>query len=217
MLQASRIGSTRPHAASTLSARSNSVASPRMQSLISVAYASSRLPAERGAIIEIHGHGADVHLPARRLRSERKRNAFVGLDIQHQEVGLQLLAAEDEMRRAAELNGDFGDCARQSFPGTQDRTARRSSASCRRRVSGPRTSRSRSPASRRALRDSRATGLPSTSPRPYCPRTTSFQMVSRVKGRIDCSTLIFSLRTAVASKAEGGSSATSEVSCSTWL
>ena len=56
-----------------------------------------------------------------------------------------------------------------------------------------------------------------TLPGPYCPRTMSVPIFASVYGRIDCKTLIFSLRTAVASNTAGGSIATSEVNCRTWL
>ena len=46
---------------------------------------------------------------------------------------------------------------------------------------------------------------PFTTPGPYCPRTTDFQIVSCVNGRMDCSTLIFSLRTELAPNVAGAS------------
>src|SRR4029077_19905584 len=59
--------------------------------------------------------------------------------------------------------------------------------------------------------------LPPTLPGPYWPRTTSCATVSTEKGRIDCSTLIFSLRTAVASTVAGGFLQTKDGRRHPWL
>ena len=108
LFHASRIGSTSSQAASTLSARSNSVASPRMQSLMSVAYASRDASPKACAITKVHGNRADLHLSAGSFRAKRQRNPFLRLNIQHQPVGLKIVAAEYHVRRILESNSHFG-------------------------------------------------------------------------------------------------------------
>src|SRR5216684_66520 len=50
---------------------------------------------------------ADAHLRSRPLRSERNRDAFIGLDVQYQPVGFHVAFPENDVRRAPELDHDF--------------------------------------------------------------------------------------------------------------
>src|SRR5208282_6474544 len=62
--------------------------------------------AERLPVFEIHGYRPDVHLRPRSLRAERKRNAFIGLNIENQRIRLGILLAEYSVRGPLELDGN---------------------------------------------------------------------------------------------------------------
>src|SRR6267378_4660365 len=59
------------------------------------------------AITEVHCDVADAHLCSRPLRAKRNGDAFIGLNVQYQPVGLHLAFAENDVRRAPELDHDF--------------------------------------------------------------------------------------------------------------
>ena len=44
-------------------------------------------------------------------------DAFLGLDIQDQRIGIDSLTAKKQVGRAAEIDGDFGDAARHALAG----------------------------------------------------------------------------------------------------
>src|SRR5713226_2246625 len=71
------------------------------------------------AIAEIHGDVADAHFRARALCAERNGNAFIGLDIQDEAVGLNLFFAEDDVRSAAELDHDLRGALSETLAGTK--------------------------------------------------------------------------------------------------
>src|SRR5712664_3772030 len=59
------------------------------------------------AITEVHRNVANAHLSSRPSRAERNGDAFIGLNVQYQPVGFHLAFAENDVRRAPELDHDF--------------------------------------------------------------------------------------------------------------
>ena len=76
----------------------------------------SLAPAKFRLITEIHGNRFQFHFLPRKLGIEGNRNSFIGLDIQHQRICGKILAAEHQVRRAAKLDGDFGDAEGRRLP-----------------------------------------------------------------------------------------------------
>ncbi len=96
--------------ASTMSARWNSVASPGHAIAQEALVASAVLDAKIVGVVEIHVHQAQLHQRAGNFRAEAERDAFLGLDVNHQAIGLQISyrgIAEQDKRGAAELDDDF--------------------------------------------------------------------------------------------------------------
>jgi hypothetical protein len=61
-------------------------------------------------VIEIHVHQAELHDRAGNLGGKTPRNAFVGLDVDHEPVGARVLdgsLSKQHERRPAKLDGDF--------------------------------------------------------------------------------------------------------------
>ena len=78
---------------------------------------------KRGAIVEIHVDGANLHLRARNFGGELERNAFIRLHAHSKDIGLNLPVSftvfEDHERRLFELDSDFGQTFGQVFTGTK--------------------------------------------------------------------------------------------------
>jgi hypothetical protein len=73
-------------------------------------------------VFHIHVHRAEIHHRARNLCAEPERDALVRLDMHHELIGAETLdrgVAEEKVRRAFELNRDFGDALRESLAGTE--------------------------------------------------------------------------------------------------
>ena len=140
--------------------------------------AGAGLLAEIVGILEVHVDRAQAHDWARGLGAEAQRNAFFRLDVEHQLVRRQLFdrrIAEQDERRAAELNHDVRVARRQALAGAEVERNVRPSASCRSAsfiatnvsvLESGATSGSARYAEHVAHR---------SSPSPYCPRTVLLQ------------------------------------------
>src|SRR5215831_8541847 len=60
------------------------------------------------AVAEIHGDVSNAHLCAGPLGAKADGNSFVGLDVEHQAIGLHFALAENDVRGSMKLNHDFG-------------------------------------------------------------------------------------------------------------
>src|SRR5260370_30109079 len=83
-----------------------------------------RVSAARGvpetfAIAEIHGDIPDAHFGSRALCAEGNGNAFVGLDIQVEAVGLNLFFAENDVGSAAKFDHDLGGALGEALAGSK--------------------------------------------------------------------------------------------------
>ena len=67
-------------------------------------------------IFEIHIHVADAHFRSGPLGHERYRNAFIGLDVQHQAVRLEIAFTKNHVRRAAKFDNNFRVALGSRFP-----------------------------------------------------------------------------------------------------
>src|SRR5579872_4849779 len=81
---------------------------------ISAAFAGTK----SGPIAEIHSHARQAHLLSGQFDVKADGDAFLGLDIQDQCIGIDSLAAKEQVRSTAEVDGDFGDAARHALAGT---------------------------------------------------------------------------------------------------
>src|SRR5262249_47023495 len=59
-------------------------------------------------IAEIHIDVADAHLRSGALGAEGDGDTFVGLDVEDQAIGIDVSVAENDVRRALELDDDLG-------------------------------------------------------------------------------------------------------------
>src|SRR5580700_5838303 len=73
-------------------------------------------------VVKVHVHQPEMHDRAWNLRSESQRDSFVGLNVNHQPVRLQignLRLAEQHEGRSPKLDGDFRGASRQMFSRAQ--------------------------------------------------------------------------------------------------
>ena len=93
-----------------------------MQSCSRRSYPGAGRGAEVISVLEIHVHCTQAHDRARNLGGEAERNAFFRLDVQNELVGHEVLnfgVAEQNKRRAAELNHDLRGLNRKMLSGAQ--------------------------------------------------------------------------------------------------
>src|SRR6266850_3948662 len=67
----------------------------------------ARRAAKPFSIAEVHRDVSDAHLGSRPFCPERNGDALVGLNMKDQTIGFNLALAEDDVRRAPELDHDF--------------------------------------------------------------------------------------------------------------
>src|SRR6266850_5461704 len=79
----------------------------------------ARRAAKPFAIAEVHGDISDAHLGSRPFCPERNGDAFIGLNIQHQTIRFNLALAEDDVRRAPELDHDFREALGKALAGSK--------------------------------------------------------------------------------------------------
>src|SRR5712664_1332581 len=80
------------------------------------------LGAEIGAVVEIHVDEAELHDRARNFGAEAERDAFVGLDVNDQAIGLQIFyrrVAKEHERSAAEMHDDFRGAPLEALSGAE--------------------------------------------------------------------------------------------------
>ena len=78
--------------------------------------------AEIGAVVEVHVHETKLHYGAGNFCAEAQRDAFIGLNVNDQAIGFEILhrgVAKKNERRAAELDDDLGHALREAFAGAK--------------------------------------------------------------------------------------------------
>src|SRR5205814_7069449 len=70
-------------------------------------------------VAETHVDVADAHFGTGALGAERNGDAFVGLNVENEAVGIGFAPAKNDVRSALELDDDFGGALGEAFAGAQ--------------------------------------------------------------------------------------------------